>query len=113
MKMGAMKNDHELLKEAKAKAAENQERWEAKKSKKRHRGSGGGGETDAEFDYDAEVGAILKQMKVTPWRNSIPRKERWLVIKDLQKHLRAHGKERREKRQLLADKALARKRAGV
>ena len=113
MKMGAMKNDHELLKEAKAKAAENQERWEAKKSKKRHRGGGGGGETDAEFDYDAEVGAILKQMKMTSWRNSIPRKERWLVIKDLQKHLRAHGKERREKRQLLADKALARKRAGV
>ena len=35
------------------------------------------------------------------------------MIKDLQKHLRAHGKERREKRQLLADKALARKRAGV
>ena len=52
-------------------------------------------------------------MKMTSWRNSIPRKERWLVIKDLQKHLRAHGKERREKRQLLADKALARKRAGV
>ena len=49
---------------------------EAKKSKKRHRRGGGGGETDAEFDYDAEVGAILKQMKVTPWRNSIPRKER-------------------------------------
>ena len=113
MKMGAMKNDQQLLKEAETKASANQERWEKKRSKKRDREGGGGGGADAEFDYNAEVEAILKQMKMTSWRNAIPRKERWLVIKDLQKHLRAHGKERREKRQLLADKALARKRAGV
>ena len=100
MEMGANKNPAQIRKNARTNAAAKQKTWEA-------RGKPG------EFDFEAVMAAAVAKMEVTSWQNAIPRAERWLVIKDLQRHLRVHGRERREKRQLLADRALARKKAGV
>jgi len=118
MKMGALKNDAELRVAAHKKALVKQKKWQERRTRKRKRKDddddfNGEDEDEGGFDLEAAEEAALKEMKVTSWRNAIPREERWLVIKDLQRHVREHGKERRELRRLVADKALARKKAGV
>ena len=64
-------------------------------------------------EFEAEVGLEFKMRSFTSWRLSLPREERWTVIKSLQNHLRQHGRERREKRQAVADAAIARKKQAV
>ena len=100
MKMGALKNPAQNREGARANATAKQRAWEA-------RGKPG------EFDFGAVMAVAVMEMEVASWLNAIPRGERWLEIKDLQRHLRVHGRKRRKKRQLIADRALARKKAGV
>ena len=62
---------------------------------------------------DDDVEEQLRSWAHTSWRQALPKEERMVVIKSLQKNLRAHGEERREQRRLLADAALQRKRKAV
>ena len=62
---------------------------------------------------DDDVEEQLRSWAYTSWRQALPKEERMVVIKSLQKNLRAHGEERREQRRLLADAALQRKRKAV
>jgi hypothetical protein len=88
-KMHAMTNAGELRKKAVASVKDKR--------------TGGG------IGTDDDVEEKLRSWAYTSWRQALPKEERMVVIKSLQKNLRAHGEERRVQRRLLADAALQRK----
>ena len=69
--------------------------------------------TGSGIGTDDDVEEKLRSWAYTSWKQALPKKERMVVIKSLQKSIRTDGEERRRQRRLQADAAVGRKRKAV
>ena len=56
---------------------------------------------------------LQQKREHTNWRQALPREKRFQILKSLQRNLRVHAQQRREKREEVANKAIERKKQGV